>query len=117
MSKLISMERPKPVSLKAEAKICEPCSSDGYYEKYPYGLRISLRNEDLEKLGVDVAAITAGDIGTISAKIVFTEVQSRDTLDDKGASKKNNSVEMQITDLEINSDDFDSSFKEATKGD
>lgn len=111
---LINMSRPKP-EVKEERVTLAP-EGDSYYEKYPYGLRISLRNEQLEKLGIDVTKYKAGDTGILNAKVIFTEVCSRDMLGDSNESKKDNSMEIQITDLEVtNSEDFEKSFKEATE--
>lgn len=109
---LINMERPKPD--KTEDKLPVPASNDSYYEKYPWGLRISLGNEELKKLGFDITSIKAGSVGEINAKIIFTEVRSVDKLNNSGATEKSNNVEIQITDLEIISpDNFEGAFKEA----
>ena len=112
---LISLERPKPADAKDEAKVCEPCTNDPYYEKYPYGTRINLRNGDVKKLGLDISTIKAGSTGDITAKIIFTEVSSRESINSKGESIQDDSIEIQITDLEIipGGSDFEDAFNEA----
>jgi hypothetical protein len=111
---LINMERPKPD--KTENKVAEPMGTDSYYEKYPWGLRLSLNNDELTKLGFDITSIKAGDVGEINAKIIFTEVRSVDKVKEDGSTKKDNSIDIQITDLEvISANNFEKAFNEASE--
>jgi hypothetical protein len=106
---LVNMERPKPSDVKSEAKLSEPIATDSYYEKYPYGLRLTLRADEIKKLGLDVSKIKAGSNGSLSANIKFIEVESRESLDSSGATKDDSSLDIQITDLEVITDN---SFKD-----
>ena len=109
---MINMERPKPQSM--ETKLAEPVSDDSYYERYPWGLRLTLNNEDLNKLGIKINDYNVNSEIKIEAKAIITQVSSRQSSDGLNSTNSDNSLELQITDLSINDmGDFNESFKEA----
>lgn len=111
--RLINMQRPKPK--KDEERLSKPEASDSYYEKWPWGLRIRLRQDELEKLKVDVSKFSANQKVAIHAMCFVSEIETSQSVDDKGKTKDDNCMELQITDMEIiNSNDFESAFEEAT---
>lgn len=115
---LVNMERPKPSDVKSEARLSGPIATDGYYEKYPYGLRLTLRADEIKKLGLDVSKIKAGSNGSLQAEIKFVEIESRDSLDNDGKTTNNSSIDIQITSLEIDTaDTFKDEFNKITEAD
>ena len=111
---MVSMERPKPADMKSEMKMEGPIATDSYYEKYPWGLRITLNNEELEKMGIDVSEFDVETTINITAKALVTSVSSEQNMNDNGKAKTRDRLEFQITDLAIdNSEDFGEAFKEA----
>jgi hypothetical protein len=109
---LISMERPKPEDVKKEAVEAMPISGNSYYEKYPWGLRLTLNNEELKKLGISIKDLDIDTVVTINAKALITSLSSDQNIENK--DKTNNRVELQITDLAVeNAEDFEGAFKEA----
>ena len=74
-----------------------PATSSPSEEEYPYGLRIRLENDDLEKLGI----ANLPDVGTsmkIHADATVQSVSSNQTKGDEGSKK---CVELQITGMQI----------------
>ncbi len=67
---------------------------------YPYGLQICLTHREFEKLGLDPAEAFVGGICHLHALARITSVSAND-----GASGSSCRVEMQITDLAIESED------------
>lgn len=63
---------------------------------YPYGLMLSLCDAEIEKLGIDPAALSVGGVIHIEAMAKVTSVSIRDGED--GASSR---VELQITDMGV----------------
>lgn len=110
------MERPKPKKVDEEAKSSCPCVGDSYYEKFPYGMRLTLRDEELKKLGLDVTKLKAGGIGTLQAKIIFTDISKNDHIDKEGKTTSDNRIEIQITDVGIEHSDkeFEDAFNDAS---
>ena len=65
---LIEMKRaPKEVN-----KMMEPCGIN--QDPYPYGLEISLQEEEIDKLGIDVTKVTAGEEIVVKAIASVKEV-------------------------------------------
>lgn len=109
---LISMERPKPEDVKKEAVEAMPTTGNSYYEKYPWGLRLTLNNEELKKLGLRVKDLDIDTVVNVSAKALITGLSSDQNIENKESIR--NRVELQITDLSLeNSEDFEGAFKEA----
>lgn len=69
-------------------------SNDG--PQYPYGLRIDLNDDSLEKLGI-TALPKVGTEMTITAKVVVASVSAYDS---QGGEAEQN-VGLQITDMEL----------------
>jgi hypothetical protein len=61
---------------------------------YPYGLKVRLCNDDLDKLGFNIGNHKVGEIGELEAKFVIESMESRKT--DQGEEKE---VCLQLTDL------------------
>ena len=68
---------------------------------YPYGLKIRLEDEELDKLGL--ALPTVGSVLTITCQVtvvsVRQEAEANPEPDDKGGMER--CVEMQITDMDV----------------
>lgn len=97
---LTSMEKPKPMKQMKEAAMAD-CPTP-MYEKYPYGLKICLENDELKKLGIDVVQCKVDDTGMLIAKFEIvnaTKTEHRDY--ETGEPKENNRLELQITDLAV----------------
>lgn len=110
--KLVSMERPKP-SVKEETK--GQAIDNSYYEKYPWGLRLDLGNDELDKLGIKISGYDVDSVVNITAKALITSISSSQSLDSGSKKSSNNRIELQITDLAIEDlADFGTAFKEAT---
>ncbi|HAV74714.1 MAG: hypothetical protein CMN89_08190 [Sutterellaceae bacterium] len=78
---------------------CMPCSDD--MPKYPYGLEIHMNNESLEKLGIGPENMpTIGASIQMMAMVKVTSVNLSERAED-GKDKKNLSVGLQITALEL----------------
>jgi hypothetical protein len=88
---LIDMKRPKSKPSKMEAATYD----DG--EKFPYGLRISLENEELSKLGINVKDLDVGKELTIKAIAKVDRVEDRDS----SSGGRNQSASLQIVKLDI----------------
>lgn len=85
---------------KAEAKEASvgPVSPD--QEEYPYGLRLHLNDDELEKLGIDKLP-KVGEGGSIEA--VFKIVSTHESANE--GQKKYRSVELQITHMDLGAED------------
>lgn len=70
--------------------------------EYPYGLRLDLGGESLEKLGV-TSLPKVGDVMTITAKVRVTGARQHEDEGTKG--KVHKSMSLQITDLGIGGGD------------
>lgn len=85
-------------------------ASDGDGERYPYGTRLDLDKEALDKLGItDMPAV--GTKMMLEAKV--TVIGSRQSASDKSEHR---SIELQITDMELGSDGDEVSEGELTRG-
>ena len=85
----------KLVNLKSSAE--EGCCSPMPMERYGYGLRIYLCDDDCEKLGI-TKAMRAGTEVTLQAKAIV--VSATESLEADGDDKGNDiSVSLQITDM------------------
>lgn len=73
---------------------CAPCIDGG--DMYPYGTRIDLNEETLEKLDMDKLP-RVGTNMTITAKVKVTSVSENQ----REGGEKTRRVELQITDLEF----------------
>jgi hypothetical protein len=83
------------------------------HERYPYGLQIRLGTDELEKLGIDVTDMKAGQMFEIKGMCCACEVRNNEVIDEKGKSKKDQSLELQIQKLALASQDsFKGGFEE-----
>lgn len=80
----------------------EPVSQDGY----PWGTRITLESDTLDKLGIK-ALPTVGDDLMIEAKVRVISVRESDN---------SKSVELQITDMDLENDGDEVEEGELTRG-
>jgi hypothetical protein len=82
---------------------------------YPYGTRITLNKEVLEKLGIDVTQFKVGDTINITAK---GEVNSTSVSENEYSDGISKELGIQLTEIELeNPADFDAGFEEAVKED
>lgn len=63
-------------------------------EDYPYGLRIDLRDEDIEKLGISLPEIGLTMVLVANVKVISV----RESADENG---KDRNIEIQITEMEL----------------
>jgi len=95
---LINMMKPKP---KKKAQRDVTAISPPYYEKYPYGLKLDLGTDELNKLGIDVSACRVGDAVYVEAKAEITNISQREELNSTGKMQEEKNICLQITDLNI----------------
>lgn len=90
----------KDMSIKVDKEEQETADEKPLYKgpQYPWGLAISLREEELEKLGLDFDSVEVGETIALTAKTKVTSLSSNESED--GAQRK--CVELQITHLGLN---------------
>lgn len=76
-----------------------PQGLDFEVSSYPYGLTISLEEEEIKKLGID-GVPDAGSKKMLSAVVEVSNVSVRDSNDKKNGGKRR-SISLQITDMEL----------------
>ena len=87
------------VNMKSKPEVEEmPGEVEKDEPRYPYGLCISLGTDELEKLNITKLPDVGSEM-TITAKVFVKSVSSYDTQ----GEGKDNTVQMQITDMEISS--------------
>jgi hypothetical protein len=94
-SPMVDMELDDEDKLDANGPYPLPSKPD-----YPYGLQICLTHKEFEKLGLDPSEAFVGGICHLHALARITSVSAND-----GASGASCRVEMQITNLAIESED------------
>ena len=67
----------------------------GSDEKYPWGMRLHLQTAEIDKLGLGLPKV--GSEVVFTGKAIVQEVSSREELD----GKKNSSVQLQLTEMDI----------------
>jgi hypothetical protein len=98
--KLIDLKlKPKSKLRNAMATVAEEEPDSG--PAYPWGLEVNLETETIEKLGIDMDNIKAGDTVHIVAKAEVTTVSIRQTTKRKGNDKLNKSLSLQLTDMQL----------------
>jgi hypothetical protein len=116
---MVSMVRPKP---EVEETKPSPVATDSYYEKYPWGLRLTLNTEELDKLGIDLKNLTVDQEVTLQCKAKVTEIRqvkrsnenNSSLMDSPGGGNGDRTLELQVTDLGFaDSQDFEGAFGEA----
>lgn len=89
------MKHERKESKKDKSAVVSPSRG----EDYPYGMRISLDHDSLEKLGMHEGAMpSVGDEMHIHAK---TKVQRTSEDQHEGDSKKKRHIELQITHMKV----------------
>lgn len=109
--KLTSIELAKPHV--EEVKTAEPMTN-GWYEKFPYGMRITMDTSVLDKLNIDVADYPTGTTVKVIAEATIIRTTDEKSIDDSTGAVR--SIEMQITEVAIEPSveaDFERSFNEA----
>lgn len=95
MPDLKSMKR-TPEEIVDDMKERAVCT--GGMDEYPYGLRLHLDDESVEKVGG--GPFSAGDVVTITALATIKSVNTHEEETEEGGEVKSN-VELQITDMSI----------------
>jgi len=98
---IVDMTNPEPPKEEAPAK-------GPYYDKYPYGLKITLNGQALEKLGLSSKDFNVKTTGNLNGtfKVVAVRDNQREKigstgLNDLGQEEGSQEVELQITGLSI----------------
>jgi hypothetical protein len=87
--KLKKSKRNKPVPIGTDSP------------KYPWGLRLSLDNDALEKLGIDVTKLEIKTVVPVKGMARITSISSYESVENKG---KQDSVDLQIEKLALGGD-------------
>lgn len=82
---------------------------------YPYGLCISLSEEELKKLGLDGELPAVGEMIHLCAMAKVTSVSENESEDSSGAKTKHCRVELQITHLATENEDTEGAAFEAAE--
>lgn len=110
MSELIDLARPEPQPEETKAMTEGPSLN---YEKYSWSTRFTLRDEELSKLGINLADYKIGDELVISAQVKVIEIASSES---EGVDRKHTDrrLELQITHMALpDRGDFNDMFNEA----
>jgi len=91
---MISMRLSKK-DLKLREKLSVPEPSYENMESYPWGLEITLNEDCCNKLGLDVADYSVGDVLFLECRATVKSISQNST----EMSVKNRSMSLQITDL------------------
>jgi hypothetical protein len=81
--------------------------------RYPYGLRISLTHEELEKMGIETADAFVGGICHLHARGKITSISNNEVENQEGEAKQDCRIEIQIVALSIESEDEENEMVEA----
>ena len=99
-TKMISMAKtPEQVNKEVSSMSAPVSASAENVEKYPYGLCVTLQNEQLEKLNLD-GECEVGDTIHLCCMAKVTSQSNRET-----EGKTERRIELQITDLAIENED------------
>lgn len=69
---------------------------DDNYDKYPWGLRLNLGDQEIEKLGIDIKKMSVDDKVKITAIGYVESVRQS-----KNRTGEDQNIELQITKLEV----------------
>lgn len=96
----IDMKRPKPKKQPMTKARIE--AADTWYEKYPYGLRLDLGKEEIDKLKLDVDDYEPEDIIelTVKAKVIRVS-KSKDMNDMNGKQTERQNLDLQVTHINM----------------
>jgi len=81
--------------------------------RYPYGLRISLTQDELEKMKLDTADAFVGGICHLHALGKITSISNNEVENQEGEAKQDCRIEIQIVALSIESEDEENEMVEA----
>lgn len=95
--KMVSMKK-KPMSKRRLREMKSNVAAEVEEPSYPWGLELSLEDEAIKKLGIDMENTMAGDTVTIVAKANVTSLSRRQNMN-SGKNKTNDSISLQITDM------------------
>lgn len=102
---MVSMVRKPPKKKRALREALSVPESTEAYEKFPWGLRVTLTDEELKKLGIDLKEMTVDEKITFKAETKVVEItqnqRSTDVLGPAYDEGGNRRLELQITGLEI----------------
>jgi len=116
---LVNMQMPGTKVDSQETIAAEPSkSSQPSQPEYPYGLQISLDNDGLQKLGIDISTMRVGDGVLIQAKAEVKSVSISENSYNDGKIEQR--LELQITDIAINpptEESFEDTFNQITAKD
>lgn len=90
--KLVDMKRTKAEIKERDTIRCEPLGG----EQYPYGTRITLENEAIDKIGLD-SLPKVGSKVTVQAMGVITSVSSNES----STGRKDRRIEIQLQKLGV----------------
>jgi hypothetical protein len=95
---------------KEEVGLVKTTATEG--PRYPYGLSLDLNDESMEKLGLSAKSFSVGEEIVIKAKGKVKRLSASQYENEE----KNESMDIQITHLEVvSSDKFEEAFKEASE--
>lgn len=101
---------PKMVNMKGTGDAPGMAVAEGPEDEYPWGLRIHIEDEQLEKLGIDMMPDPgAKRMMMARVEIVSTDVHNRD-------GEKHRSMSLQITDMKLGDEDVRDSAAETLYG-
>jgi hypothetical protein len=92
MTKMVSMKRDKEEIEEAKEMVLPPGG-----DEYPYGLRLCLCEEEMEKLGIDNLPAIGKEV-TVTAKAKVVRVSSNAT---EGQEEEHMSLELQVIEMGI----------------
>ncbi len=115
---LINMQNPKPKEEEGEVAQAPTGTAkpmiDTYYEKYPYGLRITLNDKEVAQLEIDLKDYPAGGKGLGKFNFIVVDHSESESQQSDGSVEKRRRLELQITDLCLcSSENFEQAFSEA----
>lgn len=94
------------INMKRKAEKADMLASPASSEEYPYGLRLSLGQEELTKLGIE--ALPA--VGTEMRLVAMVKVVSASSSEYEGEGERRD-MSMQITKMQLGGDDKDIASK------
>lgn len=93
---LVNLKQTKKEVKENSTEVCCNPGTTASEPQYPWGTRITLEKGSLDKLTIDLAALTVGDVleGSFKLKVIGIRQVKRDKSDEE-------SLELQITDMDI----------------
>lgn len=104
-----------PAEIKEDTSIPMPASVKSSAPVYPYGLCISLTEDEMGKMGMEGELPSVGDMIHLAAMAKVTSVSQNERVDEGGKKTNCCRVELQITHLATESESQESAREEATE--